>query len=125
MNAYSKIFGSQKPVFDGRSNLYVRDPLPIGKVESPKPSCLFLHSREENGLYMCTLYSLFIPRKNVEAKIDICSLAHVFRSLYTRNTVYIMSCFPGKDAVELEVTLDGEGKDRVFRVSIKWQAQVN
>ena len=30
----------------------------------------------------------------------------------------------GKDAVELEVTLDGEGKDRVFRVSIKWHAQV-
>jgi hypothetical protein len=31
----------------------------------------------------------------------------------------------GKDAVELEVTLDGEGKDRVFRVSIKWHAQVH
>jgi hypothetical protein len=30
----------------------------------------------------------------------------------------------GKDAVELEVTLDGEGKDRVFRVSMKWHAQV-
>lgn len=60
VHAYGKIFGSQKPVFDGRSNLYVRDPLPIGK-----------------------------------------------------------------DAVELEVTLDGEGKDRVFRVSIKWHAQVS
>jgi len=60
VNAYGKIFGTQKPVFDGRSNLYVRDPLPIGK-----------------------------------------------------------------DTVELEVTLDGEGKDRVFRVSIKWLAQVS
>merc|ERR1740128_372709 len=30
VHAYSKIFGNLKPVFDGRSNLYVRDPLPIG-----------------------------------------------------------------------------------------------
>ena len=27
--------------------------------------------------------------------------------------------------VELEVTLDSEGRDRVFRVTIKWVAQVN
>ena len=31
VHAYSKIFGTQKPVFDGRTNLFVRDPLPIGK----------------------------------------------------------------------------------------------
>ena len=31
----------------------------------------------------------------------------------------------GNDRVELEVTLPGEGKDRVFRVSIKWVAQVS
>ena len=49
-----------KPVFDGRSNLYVKDPLPIGN-----------------------------------------------------------------DQVELEVTLDSEGRDRVFRVTIKWVAQVS
>lgn len=30
VHAYSKIFGSLKPVFDGRQNLYTRDPLPIG-----------------------------------------------------------------------------------------------
>ena len=59
VHAYSKIFGTRKPVFDGRSNLYTRDPLPIGS-----------------------------------------------------------------DAVELEVTLPGEGKDRVFRVTMKWAAQV-
>lgn len=56
----SKIFGNQKPVFDGRKNMYTRDDLPIGK-----------------------------------------------------------------DKVELEVTLPGEGKDRVFRVAIKWMAQVS
>ncbi|XP_037052468.1 protein argonaute-2 isoform X4 [Bradysia coprophila] len=58
--AYSKLFGVLKPVFDGRNNLYTRDPLPIGN-----------------------------------------------------------------DRLELEVTLPGEGKDRVFRVSIKWVAQVS
>ena len=60
VHAYSKIFGTKKPVFDGRSNLYTRDPLPIGN-----------------------------------------------------------------EPVELEVTLPGEGKDRVFRVAIKWVAQVS
>ena len=60
VHAYSKIFGPLKPVFDGRSNLYTRDPLPIGN-----------------------------------------------------------------DRVELEVTLPGEGKDRVFHVAIKWLAKVS
>lgn len=60
VKSYGKIFGNLKPVFDGRSNLYTRDPLPIG------------NAREE-----------------------------------------------------LEVTLPGEGKDRLFRVSIKWVAQVS
>lgn len=30
VHAYTKIFGTLKPVFDGRQNLYTRDPLPIG-----------------------------------------------------------------------------------------------
>lgn len=60
VQAYSKLFGQIKPVFDGRNNLYTRDPLPIGN-----------------------------------------------------------------DRVDLEVTLPGEGKDRVFRVTIKWVAQVS
>ncbi|RWS17692.1 protein argonaute-2-like protein, partial [Dinothrombium tinctorium] len=60
VQSYSKIFSSQKPVFDGRKNMYTRDDLPIGK-----------------------------------------------------------------EKVELEVTLPGEGKDRVFRVAIKWMSQVS
>lgn len=60
VQAYSKIFSNQKPVFDGRKNMYTRDDLPIGR-----------------------------------------------------------------DKVELEVTLPGEGKDRVFRVAIKWISQVS
>lgn len=30
VHAYSKLFGNLRPVFDGRNNLYTRDPLPIG-----------------------------------------------------------------------------------------------
>ena len=60
VKAYAKIFSTMKPVFDGRSNMYTRDPLPIGK-----------------------------------------------------------------EKVDLEVTLPGEGKDRVFHVSIRWNAQVS
>jgi len=60
VQAYVRIFGTRKPVFDGRSNMYTRDPLPIGT-----------------------------------------------------------------DLVELEVTLPGEGRDRVFRVGIKWAEQVS
>jgi len=60
VTSYAKIFSTMKPVFDGRSNMYTRDPLPIGK-----------------------------------------------------------------EKVDLEVTLPGEGKDRVFHVSIRWEAQVS
>lgn len=31
VQSYSKIFSTQKPVFDGRKNMYTRDDLPIGK----------------------------------------------------------------------------------------------
>ncbi|XP_052237159.1 protein argonaute-2-like isoform X2 [Dreissena polymorpha] len=55
-----KIFQGSKPVFDGRKNLYSRDPLPIGK-----------------------------------------------------------------EKIELQVTLPGEGKDREFTIVVKWLAQVS
>ena len=58
--SYTKIFGSQKPVFDGRKNMYTRD--------------------------------------------DLCI---------------------GRDVIPFEVTLPGEGKDRVFRVAVKWVSQVS
>merc|ERR1712242_224971 len=31
VHAYGKIFNNLKPVFDGRNNMYTRDPLPMGK----------------------------------------------------------------------------------------------
>lgn len=61
VKSYSqRIFAGQHPVFDGRRNMYSKEPLPIGR-----------------------------------------------------------------DKVELEVQLPGQGKERVFRVSIKWQSQVS
>ena len=30
VHAYGKIFNNLKPVFDGRNNMYTREPLPIG-----------------------------------------------------------------------------------------------
>lgn len=42
------------------------------------------------------------------------------KHLYTKEELLI-----GKDKYDLEVTLPGEGKDRVFRVSIKWLSQVS
>ncbi|XP_078662873.1 protein argonaute-2-like isoform X3 [Branchiostoma floridae x Branchiostoma belcheri] len=61
VQAYNRIFGDLRPVFDGRKNLYTRDPLPIGT-----------------------------------------------------------------EKVELDVTLPGDGgKDRHFKVSIKWVAKVS
>uniref|UniRef100_A0A5K3FNC3 Protein argonaute-1 n=1 Tax=Mesocestoides corti TaxID=53468 RepID=A0A5K3FNC3_MESCO len=57
---YQKYFYNQKPVFDGRRNMYTREPLPISK-----------------------------------------------------------------ESVELEVTLPGEGKDRVFKVAIRHVSEVS
>ena len=58
---YSRIFGNLKPVFDGRNNMYTREPMQA----------------------------------------------------------------IGMEQIELEVTLPGEGRDRVFRVTMKWTAQVS
>ena len=41
-------------------------------------------------------------------------------NLYTRDPVLLPT-----DRMELEVTLPGEGRDRVFKVAMKWLAQVN
>ncbi|CAH1733328.1 unnamed protein product [Aphis gossypii] len=60
VSAYSQVFDSVRPVYDGRNNFFTKDPLPIGK-----------------------------------------------------------------DKVELEVTLPGGSKDRIFCVYIKWLSQIS
>ncbi|XP_055997382.1 protein argonaute-2-like isoform X6 [Ostrea edulis] len=43
-----------------------------------------------------------------------------------REKMYSREPLPfGKDKVELEVTLPGEGRDRVFKVAIKWVSQIS
>lgn len=83
VHAYTKIFGVLKPVFDGRNNLYTRDPLPIG------------NDRVE--------LEVTLPGKI--AKLNLYLLNKLIGWNYKKKT--------------------GEGKDRVFRVTIKWVAQVS
>lgn len=85
VHAYSKLFGNLRPVFDGRNNLYTRDPLPIGNDRMELEVCI--------NFKVCTKekYQTF---KNIKFNF-------------------------------FQVTLPGEGKDRVFRVNIKWLAQVS
>lgn len=80
VHAYSKLFGNLRPVFDGRNNLYTRDPLPIG------------NDRMELEVW----FSLKVYEKMIKFDLPF-----------------------------FQVTLPGEGKDRVFRVNIKWLAQVS
>ena len=45
VTAYSqRIFSGQKPVFDGRRNLYSREPLPIGKEKVSVVVCCVLYT---------------------------------------------------------------------------------
>ncbi len=60
VRGYSRVFGSARPVFDGKSNLYCSADLPIGR-----------------------------------------------------------------DPLVLEVTLPGEGRDRVFGVTLRWSSQIS
>lgn len=83
--AYSKIFGNLKPVFDGRKNLYTRDPIPIG-----------------NDRVSLRLTFLMVDIFCVNL------ISHLWMA-----------------QVELEVTLPGEGKDRVFHVAVKAIGQVS
>lgn len=57
VHAYSKIFGTLKPVFDGRSNLYTRDPLPIGndRVDLEVRAALFSCLLAGNCIANCQL----------------------------------------------------------------------
>ena len=101
VQAYSRIFGNMKPVFDGRSNLYVKDPLPIGN-DQVIDSQIWLVDSTKYWYLIGWLYSMLISDW----------LISKYWSL--------IGCWQ----VELEVTLDSEGRDRVFRVTIKWVAQV-
>jgi len=60
---------------------------------------------------MVLAYSKVFPRKPVfDGR----------KNMYTKEELMI-----GRDRIELEVTLPGEGKDRLFRIAIKYIGQVN
>lgn len=62
VKAYSqKVFNGQKPVFDGRKNLYSHDPLPIGR-EKVGTSSVFM-TAAEFFQFKCTLLMLLLCSK--------------------------------------------------------------
>lgn len=62
VHAYTKIFGTLKPVFDGRNNLYTRDPLPIGsdKLELEVSLLYFYCVSKAYSEYYATYGSYYI-----------------------------------------------------------------
>lgn len=92
----TQIFGDRKPVYDGRKNLYTAMPLPIGR----------------DKVY------IFFSQDNHAHYLKICIL---FLKLHC----FFFSWLPHTPQVELEVTIPGEGKDRSFKVSIKWVSCVS
>ena len=70
VQAYSqKIFNGQLPVFDGRRNLYSREPLPIGRekvyfkcgFDIYVRTCATLHSNAyKNKLLLCHIFAISI-----------------------------------------------------------------
>jgi len=53
VQSYSqKVFNGQKPVFDGRKNLYSRDPLPIGREKVTSDLNLIVNYKCHCGLYI-------------------------------------------------------------------------
>ena len=68
INAHADYFGHQKPVFEGRKNLYSRRPLPIGRdrVSTHSQLCtVSLHTLSQQpvhwGLVVVTLFSMRFP----------------------------------------------------------------
>ena len=55
VDQYHKMFGGQKPVFDGRKNLYSRNPLPIDKEKVGLVLKQF-HFKIENTFLKCYLF---------------------------------------------------------------------
>ena len=72
--------------------------------------------------------SLFLTGEVIFMFETLCLLVSKFHDFFKlqRYLFFQISIhFAGQDQVELEVTLPGEGKDRVFRVAMKWVAQVS
>lgn len=68
-----------------------------------------------------------INREIIETMVKAYSKVFPKRPVFDgRKNMYTKEDLPiGRDRVELEVTLPGEGKDRIFRIAIKYIGQVN
>lgn len=95
-----QIFGDRKPVYDGKKNIYTVTALPIG------------NERVRAGRRAPSRQSDLPPAWEGPAKHDLLPCTYVIPSLPLPQ-------------VDFEVTIPGEGKDRIFKVSIKWMAIVS
>ena len=68
-----------------------------------------------------------INREIIETMVKLYTKVFPKRPVFDgRKNMYTKEDLPiGRDRVELEVTLPGEGKDRIFRIHIKYIGQVN
>lgn len=95
-----QIFGDRKPVYDGKKNIYTVTALPIGNERV----------RGASDPHMSTVTSL-LPGKDQ-------------KKIVPAGMPWSLS-LPSCTQVDFEVTIPGEGKDRIFKVSIKWMAIVS
>lgn len=95
-----QIFGDRKPVYDGKKNIYTVTALPIG------------NERVREGNEPC-VRPCFLGRSSQRQPPPLApvGMPPLLLSFCTQ--------------VDFEVTIPGEGKDRIFKVSIKWMAIVS
>ncbi|KAG8515465.1 Protein argonaute-2 [Galemys pyrenaicus] len=93
-----------------------------------------LASRRVPGGSTCSFNTMGASRGNVPREIVEHMVQHFKAQIFGdrkpvfdgRKNLYTAMPLPiGRDKVELEVTLPGEGKDRIFKVSIKWVSCVS
>jgi eukaryotic translation initiation factor 2C len=97
IDSYSKIFNNIRPVYDGKRNLYTRDPLPIGRerieLEIIMPGDSSVDRKFKVGIKLVTMISLqalddamqgrvrVVPQESVQA-MDVI-LRHLPSTRYT------------------------------------------
>ena len=76
VHSYGRIFTTKKPVFDGRSNLYVRDPLPIGLYCLLFLIFLLVKSQKQN--YSFSIFHYSNDKTELRYENKTAKYAHLF-----------------------------------------------
>uniref|UniRef100_A0A1I8HD05 Protein argonaute-2 n=1 Tax=Macrostomum lignano TaxID=282301 RepID=A0A1I8HD05_9PLAT len=125
---HQSFFFNQRPVFDGRKNLYARF---VGLSVSMTLQGVSVSMTLQGVSVSMTLQgvSAFMTLQGVSVSMTLqgLSVSITFQGVSVSMTLQEMDPLPlGSDRLELEVTLPGEGsKDRVFRVSLRYLGEVS